>query len=49
MRAKCSLKAEENMPLRRLMCIWTDNIRVGLKHISFEAVDQIFVAEGSDY
>lgn len=47
--AKCSLKAEENMPLRRLMCIWTNNIRVGLKHINFEAVDGIFVAEGSDH
>jgi hypothetical protein len=49
MRVKCSLKAEENMPLQKLMWIWTDNIRVGLKHISFEAVDQIFVAEVSDH
>jgi hypothetical protein len=49
MRAKCSLKAEENMPLRRLMCIWTDIIRVGLKHISFEVVDHIFVAEVIDH
>jgi len=45
MRAKCSLKAEENMPLRRLTCMLTDIIKVGLKHISFEAVDHIFVAE----
>lgn len=49
MRAKFSLKAEYNMPLRRLTCIWTDNIRVGLRHKSFEAVDQIFVAEVSDH
>jgi hypothetical protein len=49
MRAKCSLKAEENMPLRRLKCVWTHNIRVDLKHVSFEAVDQIFVAKVSDH
>lgn len=49
MRVKCILKAEENMSLRRLMCIWTDNIRLGFKHISFEAVDQIFVSEVSDH
>jgi hypothetical protein len=48
MLAKCSPKAEENMPLRRPKCIWTDNVRVDLKRISFEAVDQIFVAEVSD-
>ena len=30
------------------MCVWTDNIRVGRKRVSFEAVDQIFVAEVSD-
>jgi len=45
---KCSLKALEYMPLRRIMCVWTDNIRVGRKRVSFEAVDQIFVAEVSD-